>query len=95
LSFYVHRAFDQRTAGPDFAYMHELIPDLVDRSKYSPDAVFRQLANLSVGPLLTDAVGVLNLAKNPVKALYPDLKPLAKKSRAALAGAPISEPAVP
>jgi hypothetical protein len=92
LSFYVHRAFDQRTAGPDFAYMHELIPDLVDRSRYSPDAVFRQLANLSVGPLLTDEVGVVNLAKNPVKSLYPDLRPFAKKSLAALTLAPVRQP---
>jgi len=37
-------------------------------------------------------VGVVNLAKNPVKSLYPDLRPFAKKSLAALTLAPVRQP---
>ena len=83
LNFYIQRAFEQRTAGLDQNYIQQLLPDLVDRSRHSPEAAFRQLASLSVGPLITDEVGLLNFSKHPVESLYPDLKPLARKSSAA------------
>lgn len=83
LNFYIHRAFEQRTAGQHRKYMQQLLPDLVDRSRHSPEAAFRQLASLSVGPLITDEVGLLNFSKHPVESLYPDLKPLARRTSAA------------
>jgi hypothetical protein len=76
LSFYVNRSFETSTTGPDHRYVQELIPDLVERSHCSPDVAFRQLSCLSVGPLVTDEVGVLNFSKHPVESLYPGLKPL-------------------
>jgi hypothetical protein len=83
LSFYVHWTFEATTTGLDHRYVQELLPDLVERSHSSPDVAFRQLSCLSVGPLLTDEVGVLNFSKHPVESLYPGLKPLARSAATA------------
>lgn len=73
LAIYVHRAFEDKTSEHDRSYVQELLPDLVQRSRCSPGAAFRQLASLSVGPLITEEVGLQNFSRHPVESLYPDL----------------------
>jgi hypothetical protein len=79
LRLYLHRAFQQQTTDRDLRYMNELLPDLVQRSKRAPEAAFRQLSQLSVGPLVTDEVGQRNFAADPVENLYPELELIGKK----------------
>jgi len=88
LDIYVHRAFEDKASGDDRSYVQELLPDLVQRSKCSPGAAFRQLASLSVGPLITEKVGLLNFSRHPVESLYPDLVRLKRKSFSAHTNAP-------
>jgi len=89
LNIYVHRAFADKTSGDDRSYVQELLPDLVRRSKCSPAAAFRQLASLSVGPLITEEVGLLNFSRHPVESLYPDLIRLKKKPTSAQSNAAV------
>ena len=41
----------------DLEYISDLMGDFQERAQNAPDALFRQVASLSVGPLLTYAVG--------------------------------------
>jgi hypothetical protein len=78
LQLYLHKAFQQNTADRDLRYMKELLPDLLVRSTQSPEAAFRQLSQLSVGPLVTDEVGHLD-SGDPVESLYPELELVGRK----------------
>jgi len=79
LRLYLHRAFQQWTSDRDLRYMNELLPDLLARSKRAPEAAFRQLSQLSVGPLVTDEVGQRNFLADPVESLYPELQLIGRK----------------
>jgi len=46
----------RRVSERDRAYIDELLIDLHDRSRITPEQVFEQLSNLSVGPIVTDGV---------------------------------------
>ncbi len=41
----------------DHNYVRDLLDDFKERARSSPDALFQQVASLSVGPLVTYAVG--------------------------------------
>ena len=56
LSLYVHRSRMQLVSERDQEYIEDLLMDLAERAKRHPEDVFQQLANLSSGPLVTDAV---------------------------------------
>jgi hypothetical protein len=79
LRLYLHKAFQQRTADRDLRYMNELLPDLLLRSRRSPEAAFRQLSQLSVGPLVTEEVGQRDFSTEPVENLYPELELIGRK----------------
>jgi hypothetical protein len=49
------------------------LKDLVDRASSSPDAVFQQLCNLSVGPIITDTAKRIGIHESQISDLYPDL----------------------
>jgi len=91
LRLYVHKAFQQRTADRDLRYMNELLPDLLLRSKRSPEAAFRQLSQLSVGPLVTEEVGQRNFTVDPVDNLYPELELIGKRLPSRPVGAAVNE----
>jgi hypothetical protein len=91
LRLYVHKAFQQRTADRDLRYMNELLPDLLLRSKRSPEAAFRQLSQLSVGPLVTEEVGQRNFTVDPVENLYPELELIGKRLPSRPVGAAVNE----
>ena len=55
-----------------------LIPDLVERSKNSPDAVFRQLCDLSAGPLLADETIEIEGSESAIRERFPELQLLTK-----------------
>jgi hypothetical protein len=55
----------------DQEYISDLLVDLTLRSKEFPDETFRQLANLSVGPIVTDAVGLVQPDKFSIEKAYP------------------------
>ncbi len=64
------------TAESDRGYIEELISDLLDRSKVAPEAVFTQLCNLSVGPLIADDLPGLDCLERAIREQYPELKRL-------------------
>jgi hypothetical protein len=56
LRLYLHHDLKQQIPESDLTYFDALMKDLLRRLKESPDDVFEQLSNLSVGPIVTDAV---------------------------------------
>jgi hypothetical protein len=56
LRLYLHHALKQQITDSDLPYFDALMKDLLSRLKESPDDVFEQLSNLSVGPIVTDSV---------------------------------------
>ena len=49
--------YEQRVSEVDRKYVDELLEDFAQRSRLAPEDLFEQLANLSVGPLVTASVG--------------------------------------
>ena len=72
LRLYVCRSYKQHVSDRDQAYIDDLLMDLVLRSKTHPDEVFEQLSNLSVGPVITDAVEWVELRESLMAEVYPD-----------------------
>lgn len=58
----------------DRRYIEELIKDLVERASATPDQVFEQLSNLSVGPLVTESVRGFEDAGAAIASLYPGFR---------------------
>jgi hypothetical protein len=56
----------------DQEYIDDLLKDLIHRAKAFPDEVFQQLSNLSVGPIITDTVGWVELRRFAIEEVYPD-----------------------
>jgi len=52
----MHRSLKQLITDQDLEYIHELMKDLIDRARLSPENVFQQISHLSVGPVFTDFV---------------------------------------
>ncbi len=72
LKLYVHHALREQVSEGDMTYVADLLEDLRQRANQYPDDVFQQLSNLSVGPLITDAVGWIELHGATVETIYPD-----------------------
>ena len=72
LRLYAHRTLRQQISDRDQEYIDDLLKDLIRRSKTTPDEVFQQLSNLSVGPIVTDVVGLVERRKFNVGEQYPD-----------------------
>lgn len=68
----MHHALKQRVSETDIKYVEDLLEDLLQRSKQYPEDVFQQLSNLSVGPLVADAVERIDLSDKTTEMLYPD-----------------------
>lgn len=49
----------------DLPYIHSLLQDIQERAKRQPDALFKQLSSLGVGPLLTHEAGT-NVSEYPI-----------------------------
>lgn len=78
LLFYVHRHLDiQVPDEEDRKYIEELIPDLLDRAAVEPEAVFNQLNELSVGPLVARDVEVGDYSAETLRQHFPALEPVA------------------
>jgi hypothetical protein len=56
LRLFMHRSLKQLITDQDLEYIHELMKDLIDRARLSPENVFQQISHLSVGPVFTDFV---------------------------------------
>lgn len=72
LKLYTHRALLQQISEQDQEYIGELLEDLGRRVKVFPDQVFKQLSNLSVGPIITDSVSSIELNDSTIGEQYPD-----------------------
>jgi hypothetical protein len=71
LSLYAYHPFLQRIPDRDKAYIDDLLKDLILRSRDFPDEIFQQLSNLSVGPVVTDAVGWVQPNEFSIEKSYP------------------------
>jgi len=56
LCLYIHRGLKQLVSEEDRGYFEELLPDLRNRCLLDPAALFAQLCQLAVGPLVTDSL---------------------------------------
>jgi hypothetical protein len=52
-----HRDWRNIVGVEDLEYVSDLMDDFRERARSTPDALFRQVSSLSVGPLVTYAVG--------------------------------------
>jgi hypothetical protein len=73
LKLYAHSALRQQISDRDQGYIEDLLKDLTERVKAFPEDVFRQLASLSVGPVITDEVRWIEECASPIEDSYPDL----------------------
>ena len=64
LRLLIHPEFRALLQDEDRAYFQALLIDLPERAKLQPDALFKQLCSLGVGPLVTQTVGE-DLTGNP------------------------------
>lgn len=53
LRFFVHSKLRRIVHGEDLAYLDFLLKDCLERAKLQPEALFKQLSSLGVGPLVT------------------------------------------
>lgn len=72
LKLYTLRAFSEQISEHDQEYISELLEDLSRRGKMFPNQVFKQLSDLSVGPIVTDSVSWIELCDSTIGELYPD-----------------------
>ena len=77
LSFFLSRQIDGQVSAADSRYLRELIPDLTERARKEPDAVFKQLQQLGVGPLVADEPVMEEVSEEVIRQHYPELEPLA------------------
>ncbi len=71
VKIYALRDMRQQIAETHWAYIDELLKDLVAQASLAPEAVFRQLCNLSAGPIITDSVRQVELDKLIFHDVYP------------------------
>jgi hypothetical protein len=57
LRFRVHPELRSIVHEDDLAYLESLLSDFVGRAKKDPEALFKQISSLGVGPLLTYEAG--------------------------------------
>jgi hypothetical protein len=57
LRFFVHPDWRTFVQCDDLNYIESLLLDFSERAKSHPDALFKQLCNLGVGPILTQEAG--------------------------------------
>jgi hypothetical protein len=57
LRILMHPQLREIVQNDDQIYIGSLLRDLTERAKLSPDALFKQLTSLSVGPLVTQKAG--------------------------------------
>jgi len=57
LQFFIHPEWRTIVHGEDCAYIESLLRDFHDRAKMHPEALFKQISSLGVGPLVTQQVG--------------------------------------
>jgi hypothetical protein len=73
LKLYAHSSLRQQISDRDQEYIEDLLKDLTERVKAFPEDVFRQLASLSVGPIITDEVKWIEECQSAIEESYPDL----------------------
>ncbi len=64
LHFLVHPDLPTIVQGEDLLYIQSLLEDFLLRATQEPEALFKQLSSLGVGPLITQVVGS-NIADHP------------------------------
>jgi hypothetical protein len=74
LKFYVHKDIQELVSDHDKGYFEDLFPDLSERSKDSPEQVFRELSSLSAGPLRADEPTWIDASEAQIAELYPSMK---------------------
>jgi len=57
LSFFVNPEWRIFVRGDDLCYLESLFFDFFERTQSDPEALFKQLCNLGVGPILTKEAG--------------------------------------
>jgi hypothetical protein len=72
LNLYAHRGLRQQVAERDREYIEELLADMLHRSLDTPEELFQQLSNLTVGPLVADAVEWIELKAVGFASLQPE-----------------------
>lgn len=58
LRFFVRSGWLRVVSDADLDYLESLFRDFLERAKSSPDALFKQLSSLGVGPLTTEGSGL-------------------------------------
>ncbi len=76
LRFYIHSDIERQVADQDRTYLQNLLPDLLVRARDCADDVFRQLSQLSVGPLEADEVKPVPTTDSEITARFPRLQPI-------------------
>jgi hypothetical protein len=56
MSFFVHPELSTIVRGGDLAYIEALLSDFLGRAKLDPDALFKQISSLGVGPIVAQDV---------------------------------------
>jgi hypothetical protein len=69
VSFFVHPELRMVVLGEDFDFIESLIRDLLERAKLHPEALFKHLSSLGVGPIVTQEVGESLSAHPSIKKL--------------------------
>jgi hypothetical protein len=64
LRFLIHPELRTIVQGQDLAYLESLLRDFQKRAKLHPEALFKQLSSLGIGPLVPQGVGS-NLSEYP------------------------------
>jgi hypothetical protein len=77
LKLYAHRTYKQKVSEHDQKYIDDLLLYLLERSKDFPDEVFHQLSNLSVGPVITEAVESMAMSEFLRAEYFSDFLPCA------------------
>jgi hypothetical protein len=57
LQFFIHPEWRTIVQEEDLAYIEALLRDFIDRAKMNPEALFKQISSLGVGPLVAQRVG--------------------------------------
>jgi hypothetical protein len=69
LHFLVHTELRAIVRGEDLAFIESLLQDFTERTKLHPEALFKHLCSLGVGPLVTQAAGSTPLGHPAIQEL--------------------------
>jgi hypothetical protein len=72
LRFLIHKELSQIVPQNDLEYIESLFSDFKERVKIDPDALFKQLTSLSVGPLV-------NIGNQQLSPAFPNMPELSSK----------------